>query len=263
MSERPIGIDAARAGLGVALAALCLLALACVPAWAQIEGDVTQGSVDPLRIAVPEFVGASQPDFETGTAMADVISNDLERSGLFAPLDRASFIERLEDPDKAPRFADWRTIAAQALVVGRVGRLGDGRLKSEFRLWDVASGKQLTAQQFTTNPDNWRRIAHIIADAIYERLTGEKGYFDTRVVFVDETGPKDHRVKRLAIMDRDGENLRALSTGSAIVLTPRFSPATQLITYTSFESGNPKVFLMNLETGQRELVGAHLCAALR
>ncbi len=236
-----------------------LLAVAAIasgtPARAQVDIDVTEGNLDPLRIAIPEFLGDGETEIQLGRQMSDVVSGDLESSGLFAPLDRASFIERTSDLKRAPRFADWRVINAQALVVGRVSQQGDGRVKAEFRLWDVPAGKQLAAQQFTTNPDNWRRIAHIIADAIYERLTGEKGYFDTKVVFVDETGPKDKRVKRLAIMDRDGENLRALSTGSALVLTPRFSPATQLITYTSFESGNPKVFLMNIETGQRELVG--------
>ena len=154
-----------------------------------------------------------------------------------------------------PRFPDWRAINAQALVTGRVMRQGDGRLQAEFRLWDVFAGQQLAGQQYFTSPDNWRRIAHIISDAIYERLTGEKGYFDTRVVFVDETGPKDRRVKRLAIMDQDGASVRYLTRGDDLVLTPRFNPSTQEITYMSFGQGDPRVYLLNIETGQREIVG--------
>ena len=123
-----------------------------------------------------------------------------------------------------PRFPDWRAINAQALVTGRITRQNDGRLKAEFRLWDVVAGQQLAGQQYFTTPDNWRRIAHIISDAIYERLTGEKGYFDSRVVFVDETGPAERRIKRLAIMDQDGANVRYLTRGDDLVLTPRFSP---------------------------------------
>src|SRR5208337_774962 len=157
--------------------------------------------------------------------------------------------------DAVPQFANWRTINAQALVTGRITRQGDGRLKAEFRLWDVLAGQQLAGQQYFTTPDNWRRIAHIISDAIYERLTGEKGYFDSRVVFVDETGPKERRVKRLAIMDQDGANLRYMTRGDDLVVTPRFSPSSQDVTYMSFGSSDPKVLLLNIETGQREVVG--------
>ncbi len=154
-----------------------------------------------------------------------------------------------------PRFDDWRVVNAQALVVGRIGA-GDGKLKAEFRLWDVFAGKQLAGEQFFARPKDARRIGHIIADSIYERITGEKGYFDTRIVFVDEFGPKDKRMKRLAIMDQDGFNVRLLTTGQNLVLTPRFSPSTQEITYTSFEGETPKVYLLNIETGQKEIVGA-------
>ena len=134
-------------------------------------------------------------------------------------------------------------------------RQGDGRLKAEFRLWDVNTGQQLTGQQYFTSPEYWRRIAHIISDQIYERLTGEKGYFDSRVVFVDETGSKERRVKRLALMDQDGANVRYLTRGADLVLTPRFSPSTQEITYMEFGQGDPRVYLFNIETGQREIVG--------
>ena len=118
------------------------------------------------------------------------------------------------------------------------------------------AGTQLAGEQFFARPKDARRIGHIIADAIYERITGEKGYFDTRIVFVDESGPKNKRMKRLAIMDQDGSNVRLLTTGQNLVLTPRFSPSTQEITYTSFEGETPKVYLLNIETGQKEIVGA-------
>src|SRR5207237_5728580 len=163
--------------------------------------------------------------------------------------------EMIRSIDWAPCLPDWRTSNAQALITGRVTRQGDGRLKVEFRLWDVFAGNQLTGQQYFTTPENWRRIAHIVSDAVYERLTGEKGYFDTRVVFVDETGPKERRVKRLAIMDQDGAATRYLTRGEDLVLTPRFNPATQEITYMSYGQGDPRVYLLNIETGQREIVG--------
>ena len=140
-------------------------------------------------------------------------------------------------------------------MVGRIVRQPDGRLRADFRLWDVLSGQQMSGQQFFTAPDNWRQVAHIIADAIYERLTGEKGYFDSRIVFVDETGPKDKRVKRLAIMDQDGANVRYLTKGTDLVLTPRFNPTAQEITYMSYGQGQPQIYLFNIETGQRETVG--------
>ncbi|HET9273339.1 MAG TPA: Tol-Pal system beta propeller repeat protein TolB, partial [Methyloceanibacter sp.] len=174
---------------------------------------------------------------------------------LFIPIDQMAFIEKDVGTDRVPRFEDWRVVNAQALVVGRIGQ-ADGKLKAEFRLWDVFAGKQLAGEQFFARPKDARRIGHIIADAIYERITGEKGYFDTRIVFVDESGPKDKRMKRLAIMDQDGFNVRLLTSGQNLVLTPRFSPSTHEITYTSFEGETPKVYLLNIETGQKEAVGS-------
>ena len=146
---------------------------------------------------------------------------------------------------------------AQTLVTGRVQRQGDGRFQVAFRLWDISAGQYLIGQQFLTQPENWRRIAHIISDLIYQRLTGEKGYFDNRIVFIDETGPKDKRNKRLAIMDQDGANVRYLTRGDELVLTPRFSPTNQDVTYMSYGRGDqpPRVMLMNIESGQREVVG--------
>lgn len=237
---------------------LLLGALACgvtsfatLPAHALVEIDVNKGNVEPLPIAISDFISQDG----VGAEIAAVVAADLKRSGLFAPIDKGAFIEKITNPDAAPRFDDWKVINAQALVVGRVTQEADGRLRAEVRLWDTFAGQQLIGQQFFANKANWRRVAHIIADAIYERLTGEKGYFDTRVVFVDESGPKNQRKKRLAIMDQDGAGIRYLSDGRTIALTPRFSPSRQEITYMSYESGQPQVYLLQIETGQRELVG--------
>ena len=237
-----------------AFAALALLAAApLAPARAQVSIDINQGNVQPLPIAIPDFL-ANGSDPKLAADMAGVIAADLQRSGLFAPIDKRAFIEKISNFDAAPRFGDWRIINAQALVTGQIVRQGDGRLRTDFRLWDVFAGNQLEGQQFFTDK-NWRRVAHLIADMIYERLTGEKGYFDTRIVYVDESGPKNNRVKRLAIMDQDGYGSRFITSGSELVLTPRFSPTSQEITYMSFGQGDPRVYLLNIETGQREAVG--------
>ncbi len=228
-----------------------LAVLASSPARAVVEIDINRANVEPLPIAITDF----NSNDAIGAQISAVIAADLKRSGLFTPIDKAAFIEKIANPDVSPRFEDWRVINAQALVTGRVVKEADGRLRAEFRLWDTFASQQLAGEQFFTSPENWRRVAHIIADAIYERLTGEKGYFDSRVVFVSESGPKIDRKKQLAIMDQDGANVRMLTNANDIVLTPRFSPSRQEITYMSFEGGQPRVYLLQLETGQRELVG--------
>src|ERR1700759_2449085 len=216
-----------------------LAALGAGPAFGQGRIRIDPNEFQPLPIAIPNFVPGSPADAQVGADVAGVITNNLKRSGLFAPIDQSAFIERISNIDVAPQFQNWKAVNAQALVTGRMTRQGDGRLKAEFRLWDVASGQQLTGQQYVTSPEYWRRIAHIISDQIYERLTGEKGYFDSRVVFVDETGAAQRRVKRLAIMDQDGANVHYLTRGADLVLTPRFSPSTQEITYMEFGQGDP------------------------
>jgi TolB protein len=216
---------------------------------------VPEGDFSPLPIAIPNFAAGSPADGEVAVGVTQVITNNLKRSGLFAPIDQAAYLERVVNFDVVPQFNNWKSINAQALVTGRMTQQPDGRLRAEFRLWDVATGQPIGGQQYFTQPDNWRRIAHIISDQIYERLTGEKGYFDSRVVFVDETGAKERRVKRLALMDQDGANVRYLTRGTDLVLTPRFSPSTQEITYMEFGQGDPRVYLLNIETGQREIVG--------
>ena len=235
--------------LSMLLLAISYLAMVS-PGHALIEIDIRQGNIQPMPIAITDFSGVAQ-----GIEISKVVEADLKRSGLFAPLDRNAYIQQGLTSSTVPSFANWTVINAQALVTGTVTQEADGRLKAEFRLWDVFAGKQMTGQQFFTSAKNWRRVAHIIADAIYERLTGEKGYFDTRIVFVDESGPKDSRVKRLAIMDQDGANVRYLTDGRDLVLTPRFSPTRQEITYMALENGQPKAYLLNIETGQRSNVG--------
>jgi TolB protein len=223
--------------------------LFAMPAFAELRIDVTRGNVQPLPIAINDFAGS-----ETGAKISEVVAADLERSGLFRIVPKGAFIERGLTVAATPRFADWRAINSQAMVVGQVTSDG-GNLTVEFRLWDVLSEGQMIGRRFTTTASNWRQLAHMIADAIYSRLTGEKGYFNTRVVFVADTGPFNKRIKRLAIMDQDGANLRYLTDGSSLVLTPRFSPSEQEIAYMSYEGGAPAVYVYNLSAGSRQRLG--------
>jgi TolB protein len=225
------------------------------PAAAQLRVDITQGNIQPMPIAIPPFVGASGSVDELSQNVAQVLTADLKRSGLFAPVDPSAFIDRVVPPSATPNFVNWRPLNAQALVSGSVTTTGDGRIMAEYRLWDVSTGQYLTGKQFFSSPDNWRRLAHIIADSVYERLTGEKGYFDSRIAFVAETGGKAQRVKRLAIMDQDGANVRYLTGGEELVVTPRFSPSRQELAYASLTGEQWHVYVLNIETGQRELVG--------
>ena len=229
--------------------------LLSLPAHAQLEIDITKGNLDPVQIAVPNFLASTQSERDLGAQIASVISADLERSGLFKSLDSASFLETQENIDYKPTFADWRVIKADALVSGRIRTESASRILVEFRLWDVFAGEQLKGVRFATTPDNWRRTAHKASDAIYEALTGESGYFDSRIVFIDERGPKTNKTKRLAIMDQDGENPVYLLGGDDLVLTPRFSPNSQTIVYMNYENSNPHVYLLDIETGRRELLG--------
>jgi TolB protein len=217
---------------------------------APLHVDVTQGNVQPMPIAIPDFIGGPQ-----GPQVAAVIRADLDRSGLFRALDPKSFLEQIKDINQPPQFNNWRVINAQALVAGQETVQPDGRLHADFRLWDVYGEQQMLGLQFSTNPANWRRIAHMISDKIYERITGEKGYFDTRIVFVAESGPAAKRVKRLAVMDEDGANPIYLTNGNYLVLTPRFNPTAQMIAYMSYAGGKPKVYLFDLESGRQEMLG--------
>ena len=229
--------------------------LALSSARAEVRIDITRGHMEPLPIAITNFFGKGTQKQEVGTDIATVIAGNLERSGLFKPIDKGAFLQKPEALQVQPRYSDWRVINAQALVNGSVSLQPDGRLRVEFRLWDVFAEAQMTGLAYFTEPNNWRRVAHIISDAIYKRITGESGYFDTRVVYVAESGPLRRRVKRLAIMDQDGANIRYLTNGDALVLTPRFSPAAQEITYLSYFNNTPRVYLFNIESGRQELLG--------
>lgn len=226
-----------------------------VAANAELRIDITRGTVKPLPIAITDFVGNSGPEKQFGRDIAKVISANLERSGLFKPISQKAFIQSAPALNTLPRFGDWRVINAQALVQGRTIQTPDGRLRVEFRLWDVFAEQQMVGMSYRTAQSGWRRVAHIISDAIYKRITGEDGYFDTRVVYIAERGKQNRRIKRLAIMDQDGENHRFLTDGSALVLTPRFSPTLQEITYMSYYRNVPRVYLFNIDTGRQEIVG--------
>jgi len=233
------------------LSALLVLLLMPELASAQLKIDITRGNIDPLPVAVTPLTG----DADIGQRITEVISANLERSGLFRPIAQSAFIERIANGDQVPRFADWRQINAQAIVSGTVTPIGTDRLRVSFRLWDVLAAQQIAGKEYNTFARNWRRIGHLISDEIYKRLTGETGYFDSRIVYVSETGPATRKIKRLAIMDQDGENNKFLTDGRALVLTPRFSPNTQEILYMSYAGKQPRVFLRDLQTGREEMLG--------
>ncbi len=241
-------------GLRLIACLVALLSCGMRPAAAELRIDITRAVTEPLPIAIVPFDGDNAEAMRVGRDISDVISDDLERSGLFRPIDQRAFIQTQVSMDTLPRFADWRVLNAPALVYGRATQAGDGRLKVEFRLWDVFAEQQLAGLAYFTAPTNWRRIAHIIADAIYKRITGEDGYFDTRIVYIAESGPPTKRIKRLAIMDQDGANHRYLTDGSSLVLTPRFSPSLQEITYLSYAGGSPRVLIRDIDSDRQEAV---------
>jgi TolB protein len=215
---------------------------------------VDQGTRAPIPIAITSLTGGGAGE-ASGQSISGVVAADLERSGLFKPISQSAFIERITNGDATPRFPDWRQINAQAIVTGTITPMGGDRIKVSFRLWDALGETQIAGKEFNTFGRNWRRVSHLIADEIYKRLTGEGGYFDTRIVYVAESGPATNRVKRLAIMDQDGENHKYLTDGRSLVLTPRFSPNTQQILYMSYAGRQPRVFLRDLQTGREESMG--------
>ena len=228
-----------------------------------IEVDITRGNLNPLPIAVsPLFVETkSIIEFQKllkkkdiGEDIASVVENNLKSSGLFNPLKKEAFLQKSDIAHLKPRFEDWSLIKAQALITGEV-KYENEKLRVEFRLWDVLAGKEMMALAFTTVPNNWRRVGHIITDKVYQRLTGEKGYFDTRIIYVSEKGPNTNRIKKLAIMDQDGYNTKYLTLGNELVLTPRFNPTNQMVTYLSYFKNLPRVYLLDIETGVQEVVG--------
>ena len=242
---------------------IILLIIATAQSNALIEVDITRGNLDPLPIAVSPLSADKDTNEKltkelkidkVGHEISSVVENNLRNSGLFNPLNKDAFLQKPNIAHLKPRFEDWSLIKAQALITGKV-TLKDEKLRVEFRLWDVLAGKEMMALAFTTVPSNWRRVGHIITDKVYERLTGEKGYFDTRIIYVAEEGPKTKRIKKLAIMDQDGSNTKYLTLGNELVLTPRFNPTNQMVTYLSYFRNLPRVYLLDIETGIQEVVG--------
>lgn len=232
------------------LAFLAIIFCTIAPANSALRVDITRGNSEPMPIALPNLTGGA-----AGADIIGVVSADLEHSGLFKPIDKSSFIEQITAQTGIPRFTDWRQISAAALVTGSITESEGGKMRVAFRLWDVLGEEQIAGKEYNTFRNNWRRIAHIMADEIYKRLTGESGYFDSRVVYVAESGPATKRIKRLAIMDQDGENHKFLTDGRFLVLTPRFSPNSQQILYMSYAGKQPRVFLRDLQSGREESLG--------
>ena len=242
---------------------LILLILIPIKASALIEVDITRGNLSPLPVAVSPLSidKTSKENFEKllkkkdiGSEISLIVENNLKQTGLFNPLNKDAFLQEPNIAHLKPRFEDWALIKAQVLITGKVSSV-NGKLRVEFRLWDILGGKEIMALAFTTVPTNWRRVGHIITDKVYETLTGEKGYFDTRIIYVAEEGPKTNRVKKLAIMDQDGFNTKYLTLGNELVLTPRFNPTNQMVTYLSYFRNLPRVYLLDIETGTQEVVG--------
>ncbi|WCL55365.1 Tol-Pal system beta propeller repeat protein TolB [Gimibacter soli] len=240
---------------------LILIVAATAGASAQMRVDVNRGTMDPVPIAIPDFFAPENTETasgrlaEIGASMSQVITNNLVSTGLFRAIDPKAFIEKQPAAGARPKFASWRPLATQGLVTGTIRMLPNGNLRVEFRLWDVVQEIQMEGVGYSTPASNWRRIAHVISDRIYTRLTGEEGYFDTRIVYIAETGKATSRTKRLAIMDQDGANQQLLTDGSYLVLTPRFSPNRQEITFLSYYKNEPRVYLFNILSNRFEILG--------
>ena len=230
-------------------------------ALALIEVDITRGNLNPLPIAVSPLYADDNSrkslkkilkKDNIGSEISNIVENNLRTSGLFNPLNKDAFLQKPEIANLKPRFEDWNLIKAQALITGKVNFV-DEKLRVEFRLWDVLAGKEMMALAFTTVPNNWRRVGHIITDKVYERLTGEKGYFDTRIIYVAEEGPKTQRVKKLAIMDQDGANNKFLTQEMSwyLLKISHKSNGNVFILFQKFT----KRYLLDIETGMQEVVG--------
>ena len=237
------------------LAALLVFAMPATAQTGPLRIEITEGVIEPLPFANPDFVAENAAAAELARAISRVVAEDLTGTGLFREIPANAFISQITSFNSPVQFADWRAINAQALISGAVSVGGDGSVSVKFRLYDVFAGQELgDGLQFNGTQAGWRRMAHKVADAVYSRITGEGGYFDSRVVYVAETGPKDDRRKRLAIMDYDGANVQYLTDSNAIVLAPRFSPTGDRILFTSYESGFPRIYVMDVASvGRRAL----------
>jgi TolB protein len=242
---------------------LIIIAIFCVvilPAQALLNIDITQGSIQPMPIAIVDFTsdGRSYSGYQEDltTAIPQVITADLKRSGLFAPLDPNAFIQDPEEAYTAPRHADWRVLNTHALVVGKITEQGN-QIRFEFQLYDVLTEQRIGGFALVADQTDWRRVAHKFADAIYQAITGEEGYFDTKIVYVSESGRGRFARTRLAIMDQDGANHRYVSDGKNLVMTPRFSPNMHQITFLDFGANRktPRVYVMDTNSLQKRQLG--------
>ncbi|WP_457648247.1 Tol-Pal system beta propeller repeat protein TolB [Profundibacter sp.] len=222
---------------------------------AELNLELKDGVIEPLPFAVPDFVAENGGAGEYASQIARVVAADLTGTGLFREIPKNAFISNVTNFNSPVQYADWKAINAQALIVGAVTMGSGGRLTVKFRLFDVFSGAPLgEGLQFGGTTKSWRRMAHKVADAAYSRITGEGPYFDSRVVFVSETGPKNARQKRLGIMDYDGANVQYLTDSRSIVLAPRFSPTGDRVLYTSYETGFPKIYVLDVATVGRRVL---------
>jgi len=222
---------------------------------AELKIDITSGYTEPTPIGISDFSGVNEEENQIGSQITKLVISDLNNSGLFRVVDPKAYIQKIPNPNIIPKFSDWKVINTQALIVGSAQLNSSGNVRIEFRLWDVFAEQQMAGWAFSTARSNWRQISHRVADKVYERLTGEIGYFDTRIAYIAESGPQKKRIKRLAIMDQDGANHRFLTDGTNLVLTPRFSPSQQELTYLSYIGRTPRVYLLDIETGKQEVVG--------
>ena len=222
---------------------------------AELSIDITGAHSEPMATGLPVFSSSGAAAGEMAGKISRVIESDLESSGLFKILDPLAYLQTFKGIEDAPVFVDWQAIKAEALIQGHVDYLSDKQIRVSVRLWDVYAAQELYSATLEIDNKGWRRAAHMIADAVYKRITGEEGYFDTRIVYIAETGSPLNRIKRLAIMDQDGENHQFLTDGLNLVLTPRFSPNMQQITYLYYYKDTPRVYLFDIETGKQQVVG--------
>jgi len=241
--------------LAMLIAALCFgMASFAVAQTERIT--ITEGTIEPTPIAIADFTDQTGTPGVLGRLIAEVISNDLDGSGMFRPEASASLIPPPATPSIKPDFSEWTPLGVKALLVGSAVEDENGMIEVVFILWDVVTEREIIAGEGQVSEAGLRRISHQIADLVFESWTGDRGYFDTRIVYVAESGPAEKRVKRLAIMDQDGHNHTYLTNGSSLVLTPRFSPQVQEIAYLDYFNDNPNVYLMDVSSGNSELLGS-------
>lgn len=241
--------------------ALLILSLLTFPAMAQdrtgpLRIEITEGVIEPVPIAVSPFLSGNAQAADYAREITGVIASDLNGTGLFRDVPKTAYISQVTDFNAPVQYADWKAINVEALVTGDVTLTSDNRLVVKFRLFDIFTGEPLgEGLQFAGATNAWRRVAHKVADQVYSRITGEDGYFDSRVVYVEEQGPKNDRKKRLAIMDYDGANVQYLTDASSIVLAPRFSPSGDRVLFTSYESGFPQIYELSVGSVQKRALG--------